>query len=115
MSDIFEIIASRHSYRGTYTDAPVPREDLIKIMQAGLDAPSGCNKQTTSIIAVDDPDLLSDLKALIDPPIAATAPAFICVLTQRIIAYLSSRDSGIWVCVRQKVPNDQWPPPFPAQ
>ncbi len=87
MSDILNIISARHSYRGRYKDTPVPREDLQKIMQAGLDAPSGCNKQTTSLIAVDDPTLLSDLKALIDPPIAESAPAFICVLTRKIIAY----------------------------
>ena len=30
-------------------DIPIPKEDLIKIMQAGLEAPSGCNKQTTSL------------------------------------------------------------------
>jgi len=87
MSDILDIISARHSYRGKYKNTPVPREDLIKIMQAGLCAPSGCNKQTTSLIAVDDPELLTELKALIDPPIAMTAPAFICVLTQKIIAY----------------------------
>lgn len=87
MSDILKIISQRHSYRGAYKKTPVPREDLIRIMQAGLDAPSGCNKQTTSLIAVDDPDLLAELKALIDPPIAMSAPAFICVLTQKIIAY----------------------------
>ncbi len=87
MSDILNIINSRRSYRGKYKNIPVPRADLIKIMEAGLAAPSGCNKQTTSLIAVDDPKLLDELKALIDPPIAATAPAFICVLTQKIIAY----------------------------
>ena len=52
--DVMEAIRNRHSYRGRYRDVPVPREDLVRIMQAGLDAPSGCNKQTTSLIAVDD-------------------------------------------------------------
>lgn len=56
-------------------------------MEAGLAAPSGCNKQTTSLIAVDDPEILDQLKAEIDPPVASTAPAMICVLTQRINAY----------------------------
>ena len=36
-----DTIRSRHSYRGKYLSTPVPREDLITIMQAGLDAPSG--------------------------------------------------------------------------
>ena len=83
----FDTISSRYSYRGKYLPTPVPREHLIKIMEAGCAAPSGCNKQTTSFIAVDDPEVLARLKAVIDPPMANTAPAFICVLTQKIIAY----------------------------
>ena len=75
-----ECIFSRHSYRGEYTNEPVPREDLIRIMEAGLAAPSGCNKQTTSLIAVDDEELVARMKAVIEPPIAESAPAFICVL-----------------------------------
>ncbi len=85
--NIFEIINSRHSYRGKYKPIPVPKEDLRKIMEAGLSAPSGCNKQTVSLIAVDDGELLSRLMGVIDPPVAQTAPAVICVLTQRINAY----------------------------
>lgn len=85
--NVIEAINYRHSYRGKFKDTPVPREDLIKIMNAGLAAPSGCNKQTTSLIAVDDPNVLKELHAVIDPPIAETAPAGICVLTQRINAY----------------------------
>lgn len=84
---ILETISERHSYRGKYRPDPVPRDDLIKIMQAGLDAPSGCNKQTTSLIAVDDAETLKKLHAVIDPPAAETAPAMICVLTQGIFAY----------------------------
>lgn len=82
-----DLIMSRHSYRGKYKADKVPRKDLKTIMEAGLAAPSGCNKQTTSLIAVDDPLLLAKIKTVIDPPVAETAPAVICVLTQRINAY----------------------------
>ena len=84
---IIGIIKNRRSYRGTYKTDIVPREDLVTIMEAGLAAPSGCNKQTTSLICVDDPDVLREIRTVIDPPIAETAPALICVLTQRINAY----------------------------
>ena len=84
---ILEAIGSRRSYRGRYKAEAVPRSDLEKIMEAGLAAPSGCNKQTVSLIAVDDGEILSRLKAVIDPPVAETAPAAICVLTRRITAY----------------------------
>ena len=82
-----ETILSRRSYRGKFKNTPVPREDLKTILEAGLAAPSGCNKQTTSLIAVDDPEVLGKLHAVIDPPVGETAPAAICVLTQRINAY----------------------------
>ena len=85
--NVLEAISKRHSYRGKFKPDPIPREDLIKIVQAGLDAPSGCNKQTTSFIAIDDPDVLQSIHAVIDPPVGETAPAAICVLTQRINAY----------------------------
>ncbi len=84
---IIDIINSRRSYRGKYKPIPVPREDLITIMQAGLEAPSACNKQTTSLIAVDDQEILMKLHSVINPPVGETAPAIICVLTKRINAY----------------------------
>ena len=82
-----DAIFARTSYRGSYSDAPVPREDIRKILEAGLAAPSGCNKQTTSLIAVDDPQVLKQLHTVIDLENAKTAPVWICVLTKRIIAY----------------------------
>lgn len=85
--DLLDLILNRHSYRGKYLPTPVPREDLKRILQAGLAAPSGCNMQTTSLIAVDDPDLMQKLHAVIQPPVGETAPAMICVLTRRIFAY----------------------------
>lgn len=85
--DTMKTIVQRHSYRGKYLRDPVPRADLVKILEAGLAAPSGCNKQTTSLIAVDDPQVLVQLRSVITPPIGETAPAMICVLTERIIAY----------------------------
>lgn len=87
MNDMLELILSRHSYRGRFDPAPVPREDLTRVMEAGLAAPSGCNKQTVSLIAVDDPEVLQKLRAVIQPPVGETAPAMICVLTRHIIAY----------------------------
>ena len=89
-----ETMLNRHSYRGKYLPDPVPREDLQMILEAGLAAPSGCNKQTTSLIAVDDPEVLSALHGVIDPPIGNTAPAMICVLTEKMIAY---RDRTFYV------------------
>jgi len=82
-----ETIAARRSYRGKFLSTPVPRAHLKAILEAGYHAPSGCNKQTTAFIAVDDPDVMAKLHAVIDPPVGETAPAMVCVLTRKIIAY----------------------------
>lgn len=87
MKDAMQAMLERKSYRGRYIPDPVPREHLKMILEAGLAAPSGCNKQTTSLIAVDDPAVLKALHAVITPSVGETAPAMICVLTERIIAY----------------------------
>lgn len=78
-----EAIRTRRSYRGNFKNTPVPREHLKQILEAGVHAPSGCNKQTTSFIAVDDPELMKQLHAVIDPPVGETAPAMVCVLTKK--------------------------------
>ena len=53
--DLFEAIARRYSYRGAFSDAPVLRKDLEKIVQAGIHAPSACNAQVATFVIVDDP------------------------------------------------------------
>lgn len=83
MDAIFE----RKSYRGAYLPDPVPRADLTTLLEAGLSAPSGCNKQTASLIAVDDPELLKAIFAIMDLPDCKYAPAVICVLSKHIAAY----------------------------
>lgn len=87
--ELFEAINGRYSYRDEFLPVPVPREDLKKIMQAGLDAPSGCNKQTTRLIGVDDPAIIGRFADMMEKPKLATAPAGICVLTKRVMAYRS--------------------------
>ena len=88
------LIMNRRSCRGQYKPDRVPREDLKTILETGLAAPSGCNKQTVSLIAVDDPEILKQINAVIDPPVCETAPAMICVLSQRINALRTGSATG---------------------
>jgi nitroreductase len=62
--DLFTAIAERHSYRGAFREQPVPRDDLRKIVQAGLAAPSGNNAQTTLFVIVDDPEVVRQIGAM---------------------------------------------------
>lgn len=85
--ELFEVINARRSYRGMYQQKPVSREDLRLIMEAALAAPSGCNKQTVSVIAVDDSAIMKQLGDLLDKPNFASAPAAVCILSEKKIAY----------------------------
>jgi len=82
--DLFEAIGQRHSYRGPFTDVPVPRTDLEKIVRAGIQAPSAKNEQVASFVIVDDPDTLRELAAIVDRPTCESAKAVIvCVVDPR--------------------------------
>jgi len=79
--ELFEAIKERHSYRGAFKPQPVPEKDLRKIVQAGLDAPSGKNLQTTQFVIINQPDTLSQVKAVFaGQPFILTAPAFIATI-----------------------------------
>jgi len=62
--ELFDAICLRHSYRGPMENTPVPREDLERIVGAGIRAPSGKNAQTTQFVIIDDPELLHALHDL---------------------------------------------------
>jgi nitroreductase len=62
--DLFQAINERHSYRGGYKNQPVPREDLEKIVDAALKAPTGKNAQTTGFVVIDDAELLKQINEL---------------------------------------------------
>ena len=82
--DFFEAARRRHSYRGEFTDAPVPREDLRKIVQAGIQAPSAKNEQVVSFVIVDSRELLRQIAQIVDRPVCNTAQAMIaCVADPR--------------------------------
>jgi nitroreductase len=85
--DLFEAIDKRHSYRGGYKDIPVPRADLVRIVQAGIQAPSACNEQTTSFVIVDDASLLAQLGDLMDRPVVRQAKAIILCLADHRPVY----------------------------
>lgn len=62
--ELFEVFAKRHSYRSTFTDQAVSSEDLRKIVEAGLAAPSGKNCQTTEFVIINDAQLLSEISSM---------------------------------------------------
>jgi len=98
--DVFEAIAKRHSYRGPFGDQKVPRSDLKRIVQAGLQAPSGKNEQTTTFVIVDDADLVRQIGAMPSANKAIRqAQAFIaCTVDLRPEAVYEGHDFQIEDC-----------------
>ncbi len=81
--EFFDVIQKRRSYRGPYLDKPVPREDLLKIAEAGRLAPSGKNAQTCSFVLIDDPEILAKLGEMFERPASMkTAKAAIAVVSK---------------------------------
>lgn len=62
--DFFEAVQERYSYRDEFIDKEIPEDTLRKIVQAGLDAPSGKNMQTTEFIVVDDESVISQIGSM---------------------------------------------------
>jgi nitroreductase len=76
--DFFDVIAQRFSYRKSLDSTAVPLEDLKKIVQAGLDAPSGKNEQTTDFIIIQNPETVKKINEMTAANGSmATAPAYI--------------------------------------
>ncbi len=97
--DLFEAIAKRHSYRGEFLDARVPREHLTRIVEAGLKAPSGKNCQTTTFVIVDHPDLVSQIAAMSSGKAMQTAKAYIaCIVNDPHIPVMGDTSFEVEDC-----------------
>ncbi len=62
--EVFEAFRKRHSYRYGYTDQDVSREDLVRIVEAGMLAPSGKNCQTTEFVIIDDKNTIKEISQM---------------------------------------------------
>ncbi|MGL6194178.1 MAG: nitroreductase family protein [Thermoguttaceae bacterium] len=82
--ELFEAIKNRHSYRGSFTDQAVRREDLTRIVESAIAAPSACNAQSPTFVVIDDPALLKKMSEIITTPTMQTAKAMIiCIADKR--------------------------------
>lgn len=58
--ELKEAILNRRSIR-KFTDEPISKEDLKDIIQAGMNAPSGCNSQCWKFIALTDKSKINEV------------------------------------------------------
>jgi nitroreductase len=83
--DIFEAIDKRHSYRGDFLPGRIDKATLRRIVQAGLQAPSGCNEQTTTWVIIDDRAVLEQIADIVggDGKIRGAAAILVCLMDPR--------------------------------
>jgi len=79
--NIFNVISARYSHKEKFLPEAVPLADLEKIAQAGLDAPSGANRQTVRLIILPDKESIAPLSAVAAHGGIESAAAAIAVLT----------------------------------
>lgn len=63
MNEVIKNILERRSVK-KYTEEKVKKEDLDQILEAGLYAPSGANKQGAIMVAVQDSEVINQLERL---------------------------------------------------
>lgn len=80
--EFFEVVQKRGSYRGKFKKERIPEEDLLKIVKAGIAAPSGYNMQTTHFIVVTNNSLRLEISRIIPTPATRTAQAFIVPVSE---------------------------------
>lgn len=104
--EILELITSRQSDR-KFSDKPVEKEKLDRIIEAGRMAPSACNAQPWKFIVVTDPDLVAKVAEAASAPLlgmntfVAQAPVQIVIvrekpnLTSKIGASIKDKDYSL--------------------
>jgi nitroreductase len=83
--DFFEAVHRRRSVR-KYTSQPVPRPVLEQIVQAGIEAPSGCNEQLRHYIIVDDPAVVAKMHA-VSPAMTGSVAAIVLLVEPKPTPY----------------------------
>lgn len=80
--ELFDVIGKRYSHKVAFDPVrKVPDEDLLRIVQAGMAAPSAGNGQSPEFIIVSEEKLVRRIGELSGNVPLRTAPAMIAVLT----------------------------------
>lgn len=87
-----EVIMSRRSIR-SYKQVPVSRDTMIRILNAGINAPNGQNRQSWEIRVVDNPETLEkirDAMAVANPSVPAARD---CMRGAPVMAFVAADPS----------------------
>lgn len=94
------VIMSRRSIRN-YKQIPVSRDTMQVILEAGINAPNGQNRQSWEIRVVDNPDTMSEIKAAMsaaNPDVPMAGDSFRNAPVMVFIAADTSYDFSLLDC-----------------
>lgn len=99
---VIENIMARRSIR-QYSQEPVDREVMTKILECGINAPNGQNRQSWEVRVIDNPELMQEIKDAMaeahpDMPAQAVAGSFRNAPTMVFIARDPSYDFSAYDC-----------------
>ena len=100
MNEVIRALTERRSVR-SYTDKKIPEAELSAILNAGLYAPSGMNRQVAYMVAVEDKetrDMLSRMNAAVmgqDGDPFYGAPTVVVVLVDRSRSRTAVEDAAL--------------------
>jgi len=86
---LFDLIQKRRSVR-RYANRPIPKEDILKCLEAARLAPSACNSQPWHFIVVDEPELKARVSDRIFSGLysmnkfAKEAPVLVAVVSEKM-------------------------------
>jgi nitroreductase len=79
--EFFEAVAARYCHKVAFNpNIPVPDDDLVKITQAGMAAPSASNGQSPEFILVNDKAIIKQVGEITKHVPLSTAPAYIVLV-----------------------------------
>ncbi len=92
MNDVLKAIRTRRSVR-RYTDAPLSREQIEAILEAGRFTPSGKNTQPWRFVIIESESKRSELATLFPQQgLVAAAPVTLAILLDREAGYDELKD-----------------------
>ena len=98
--DVLEVIRTRRTVR-RFTERPIDREDIDRILDAARWAPSGKNTQPWRFIVVTDPGVRARLEAMRPQGVIGRAPVTIAILRNLTAGYQELKDvQGIGACAQ---------------
>lgn len=85
--EVFEAIRERFCHKAAFAPDPVPADDLVRLAEAGMAAPSGANRQTAEFILIQDAEVLRQIGRITGHQPLATAPAMIAIVSDTSEAF----------------------------